>query len=172
MQTPEDHPMLVLADQWAAHLGYYDNTIDPAIEDLSAFTTSGCTLTAHAPLWGVKEGAEEAVPVAEVRRRLSRMLRFGRPVRHDMHLALHRDGTELALFFRLNLRARFIPITFRTIPLVLVFRAADVEGELRIDEVHEWAVANPAATCRLLTERHGWPVETTMHPHVAFGAES
>lgn len=164
--------MLVLADRWAAHLGYYDNAIDLAVEDLSAFTTPGCSMVAHAPLWGVKEGAEEAVPIPEVRRRLARMLRFGRPVRHDMHLATHRDGTELALFFRLKLRARFIPITFRTIPLVLVFRATGVEDELRIDEVHEWAAADPDAACRLLIERHDWPGETTMHPHVAFGATS
>ncbi len=164
--------MLVLADQWAAHLGYYDNAIDLAVEDLSAFTTLECAMIAHAPLWGVREGAEEAVPVAEVRRRLSRMLRFGRPVRHDMHLATHRDGTELALFFRLKLRARFIPISFRTIPLVLVFRAVGVEDELRLDEVHEWAAADPTAACRLLIEHHDWPGEPTMHPHIAFGAAS
>lgn len=164
--------MLILADQWAAHLGYYDNMIDLAIEDLSAFTTEKCAMTAHAPLWGVKQGAEEAVPVAEVRRRLARMLRFGRPVRHDMHVATHPDGTELALFFRLKLQPRFVPITFRTIPLVLVFQAAGVEDELRIDEVHEWAAADPAATCRLLIERHDWPDKTTMHPHIAFGAAS
>ncbi|MFK7919868.1 MAG: hypothetical protein AB8G14_17470 [Ilumatobacter sp.] len=172
MQTPGDHPMLALADQWAAHLGYYDNAIDLAVDDLSAFTTPESAMTAHAPLWGVKEGAEEAVPVAEVRRRLSRMLRFGRPVRHDMHLAIHRDGTELALFFRLKLRVRFIPITFRTIPLVLLFQATDVGNGLRIAEVHEWAAADPAATCRLLVERHDWPADTSMHPHVAFGAMS
>ena len=172
MQTPADHPMLVLADQWAAHLGYYDNTIDLAVDDLRGFTTTTCALTAHAPLWGVKEGAEEAVPVAEVRRRLSRMLRFGRPVRHDMHLAAHRDGNELALFFRLQLRARFIPVTLRTLPLVLVFRAVDMGDGLRIDEVHEWAAADVAAAVRLLVEHHGWPEDTTMHPHVAFGARS
>ena len=164
--------MLALADQWAAHLGYYDNAIDLGVEDLSAFTTPECALTAHAPLWGVKEGAEEAVPIAEVRRRLSRMLRFGRPVRHDMHLATHPDGTELGLFFRLKLRARFIPITIRTIPLVLVFRATGVQDELRIHEVHEWAVADSAAACRLLIDNHDWPSETTLHPHVAFGAAS
>ena len=100
------------------------------------------------------------------------MLRFGRPVRHDMHLALHHDGNELALFFQLKLRPRFLPITFRTIPLVLVFRARELEGELRIDEVHEWAAADPAAACRILIERHDWPGETTMHSHIAFGAVS
>lgn len=164
--------MLVLADRWAAHLGYYDNAIDLGVEDLSAFTTPECSMIAHAPLWGVKEGAEEAVPIPEVRRRLARMLRFGRPVRHDMHLATHRDGTELALFFRLKLQVRFLPITLRTIPLVLVFRAVGIEDELRIDEVHEWPAADPATACRILIERHDWPAETTMHPHIAFGAIS
>ena len=62
------------------HLTGYDLTID----DLSSFTTDDCTLTAHAPLWGVKAGEEEAVPVKDVRTRLARILRFGgRPARHE-----------------------------------------------------------------------------------------
>jgi hypothetical protein len=62
MQTPQDKPIIALVDRWGAHFGYYDGKIDLKVDDLSSFATPDCTLTAHAPLWGTKEGEESALP--------------------------------------------------------------------------------------------------------------
>ena len=172
MQISPDHAMIALVDQWAAHLGYFDNKIDLGMTDLSSFATPDCSLTAHAPLWGTKKGAEEATPVADVRRQLARLLKVGRPGRHDMHLAVHPGGDALGLFFRVKASIRFVPVTLRTIPLAFVVQATDTDDGLRINEVHEWAAADPAAACRVLVDHHAWPAGTTMEPHVAFGALS
>ena len=89
MSAIEHDGLLDLIDTWASLLGYYSGRIDLKSGTLSDCTTPDCTLTAHAPLWGTRKGKEVAVPVAEVRKRLSGMLRWVRIQRHSMHLPLH-----------------------------------------------------------------------------------
>ena len=172
MQTPHDNPIMALVDRWSAHFGYCDGKIDLQIDDLSSFATSDCTLTAHAPLWGTKEGKEKAVPVAEVRRQLARALKVGRVIRHDMHIARRPDGDSLCLFFRVKARLAFLPITLRTIPLALVVHATETEDGLRISAVHEWSAADPEAAGRVLVDLYDWPADTKLKPYVGFGAVS
>lgn len=120
----------------------------------SSFATSDCTLTAHAPIYGTKPGAEQAVPIADVRKQLSRILTLGRVTRHDLHLAVHPEGDALCAFMRVKMRVSFLPFTLRTIPLAF-----------------EWSAADSSAARRILIDHHGWPADTTIAPHVAFGAE-
>ena len=108
MQISHNAPIVALVEQWAAHFGYDDGSVDLRVDDLDSFVTPDCTLTAHAPLWRTRAGAERAVPVAEVRKQLARMLKMTRVARHDMHMALHPDGDGLALFFRVKRRLAFL----------------------------------------------------------------
>lgn len=172
MHTPDDDPMMTLVDIWGTHFGYFDGKIDLRVDDLSSFVTPDCTLTAHAPIWRTKVGAETAVPAPEVRRQLARALKVGRVVRDDMHLALHPDGDALALFFRVKARLAFLPITLRTIPVVFVVKATQTDEGLRISTVDEWAAADPEAARRVLVEHHAWPAEIKLEPYVGFGAAS
>lgn len=173
MDIPATDPMMMLITAWGEHFGYFNNTIDLKIEDLSSFTTPHCTLTAHAPLWGVKEGKEEAVPVADVRKQLARILRFGgRPARHDMHVAVHPNGRSMALFFEIRARFGFVPIVLQRVPLAFVVEAVDTGHGLRISEIHEWAATGPDAANRILVDQHDWPVDTMLRPQVALGALS
>jgi hypothetical protein len=172
MQTPQNKPIIALVDRWGAHFGYYDGKIDLKVDDLSSFATPDCTLTAHAPLWGTKEGEESAVPAADVRTQLARMLRLARVARHDMHLALHPDGDALCLFFRVKGRIAFLPVTVRNVPLAFVVQAVETDDGLRISEVHEWPAADPEAARRVLVDHHDWSADTTLKPYVGFGAVS
>ncbi len=172
MPVKPDNEMIALVDRWTHHFGYIDNRIDLKVDDLSSFTTSNATLIAHAPLWGTKDGEEEAVPVAEVRKRLARLLRISRPSRHNLHLALHPDGSQLCLFFELKARLRLLPITLRTIPLAFVVLGAETADGLRINAVHEWAADDPAAARQVVIDEHGWPADTVLRPYVGFGAVS
>ncbi len=172
MQNPDNHPMIGLVDRWATSLGYYAGKVDLAVDDLPSFTTSGCTLTAHAPLWRTKAGEEEAVPAADVRKRLARMLRFTRVERHDMHLAIHPDGEALCLFFEVRGKLPVLPFTVMRVPLAFVVQAVATEDGLRIDEIHEWAAATPQEAQHAIIENHGWPGDTVLRPYVNFGAVS
>ena len=172
MQTPQNNPMIALVDRWGAHFGYYDGKIDLQVDDLRSFVTPDCTLTAHAPLWGTKEGEEEAMPAGGVRRQLARMLKMARVARHDMHLALHPDGEALCLFFRVKGRIASFPVTVRNVPLAFVVQATETDDGLRISEVHEWSAADPEAARRVLVDRHDWPADATLKPYVGFGAVS
>lgn len=171
MPITDDHPMLALTEGWARHFGYYDNRVDLKVKDLSAYTTAGAQLIAHAPLWGIKEGLQK-FPAAEVRKRLARALRIGRATRHDMHAALHPDGNQLCLFFSLKTRLRVLPIPLQTTMLAFVVLAAETADGLRIDEVHEWAAADPAEARQVVIDHHGWSADTELVPHVSFGALS
>lgn len=171
MPITGDHPMIALAESWARHFGYYDNRIDPKVKDLSAFTTPGAELIAHAPLWGIKEGVQ-TFPVAHVRKRLGRALRVGRATRHDMHAAVHPDGTQLCLFFELKMRLRLVRIPLQTTTLAFVVVAAETADGLRIDQVHEWAAANPDEARQAVINHHNWSSETELVPHLSFGALS
>jgi hypothetical protein len=164
--------MIAVVDRWARHFGYYDNRIDLTNGDLSSFTTGDASLTAHAPLWGTKEGEEEAVPVAEVRRRLARLLRFARAHRHNLHLALHPDGTQLCLFFELKPRLRVLSIPLRTVTMAFVVLATETADGVRITAIHEWDAADPQAAAKVVINEHGWPADTTLNPHQGFGAAS
>lgn len=165
--------LLALIEAWGAHFGYYDGRIDlEAGGDLRAFVTADCTLTAHAPLWGTKEGEEEGVPAQEVRGELARMLKWTRIARHDMHMARHSSEDTVALFFVVKARMVGLPFTLMRVPLVFVVTTARTDEGLRIQEVHEWPAASPEAAQAVLVEQCGWPAETTMAPHVAFGAAS
>lgn len=123
MQNPEDGVMIALVDRWAAHFGYYDRKIDLNVNDLASFTTSDCTLTAHAPLWRTKPGEEKAVPVADVRKQLARMLKISRVARHNMQLAIHPGGEALCLFFEVRGKIAWLPFTVMKVPLAFVVQA-------------------------------------------------
>ncbi len=173
MSPPPKDDLLALIHTWATHFGYYDGTIDLQTGgDLSAFTTADCTLTAHAPLWGTREGKEVATPAAEVRKQLARMLRWVRIARHDMHLARHPQEDSICLFFTVKIRFFLLPITLMTVPLAFVVTTSETDRGLRICDMHEWPAATPAEARRVLVETCGWPEETTFTPHVAFGAVS
>lgn len=172
MPVPTDHEMIAVVDRWASHFGYYDNRIDLTNGDLSSFTTDDASLTAHAPLWGTKEGQEEAVPAAEVRKRLARLLKFARANRHNLHLALHPDGTQLCLLFELKARLRVLSIPLRTVTMAFVVLATETADGLRISAIHEWDAADPAATAKVVINNHGWPADTVLRPHQGFGAAS
>lgn len=173
MQVSESDPMIALLETWSNHFGYYDDKIDLKVQDLTSFVSPDCTLTAHAPAYGVKVGQEKPLPVADVRTQLARILKFGgRPCRHNMHLAIHPDGKALCLFFEIRVRFGFVPLTLRTIPVAFVVLAAQTTNGLRISEVHEWVAADPDAALQVLVDEHAWPADTTMQPYVSFGAKS
>ncbi|MFK7987596.1 MAG: hypothetical protein AB8I08_16370 [Sandaracinaceae bacterium] len=159
--------------QYASCFGYYDGKIDPDDGcDLGEFLTPECTLTAHAPLWGTKVGEEEAVPAAEVRRRLARSLRWMRVARHEMHMALHPDGTAVCLFFVVKGRFFLLPFDLIKVPLLFVVNTANTPHGLRIHEIHEWPAQDPQAAWETMVTQLGWPAEAPLESHVAFGAAS
>ena len=172
MSAIEHDGLLDLIDTWASLLGYYSGRIDLKSGTLSDCTTPDCTLTAHAPLWGTRKGKEVAVPVAEVRKRLSGMLRWVRIQRHSMHLALHPEQHAASLFFEVKARTPLLPITLGTVPLAFVVTAEETGTGLHIKHIHEWPAGTPEEAQRVLVERCGWPETTTFQPHVAFGAVS
>ena len=172
MEPPKHDEIVGLVERWGAHFGWYDGKIDLGVLDLNSVATPDCTLTAHAPVWGTKQGAERAVPIAEVRTRLARLVRFARATRHDMHLAIHPDGDAMCLFVRFKARLALLPVTVRTEPLAFVVQASETENGLRISKVDEWSAADPEAARRILVDHHGWPAVTALHPQVAFGAAS
>ena len=161
-----------LFERWGAHFGWFDGKIDLGVRDLSPFATPDCALTAHAPLWGTKEGAERAVPIADVRKRVARILKLVRLTRHDMHLAIHPDGDAMAIFFRAEFRFVFLPVTMRTERVAFVAKATETASGLRFSKVDEWRAADREAAGRILVEHHDWPAETVLHPQVVFGAAS
>ncbi|MFT4976336.1 MAG: hypothetical protein ACI8S6_002232 [Myxococcota bacterium] len=170
--NPPDE-LLALIELWAAHFGYYDGKINlQSGGDLSTLTTSDCTLTAHAPLWGTKKGQEQAVPATAVRKQLSGMLKWMRIGRHDMHMARHPEGSAICLFFVVRARFFLLPFNLMTVPLAFVVTTSVTDDGLRIKEIHEWPAATPEQAHEVLVDRCGWPAETTFEPHVAFGALS
>lgn len=173
MTSPSEDPLLSLIHVWASHFGYYDGKIDlQQGGDLGEFTTPNCTLTAHAPLWGTKEGQEVATPVADVRKQLARMLWWTRIGRHDMHLARHPTEEALCLFFVVKAQFFLLPVNLMTVPLAFVVSTSDTEQGLRIKEIHEWPADTPEQARQVLMENCGWPAETEFTAHVAFGAVS
>lgn len=172
MSPPNSQEITSLVERWGAHFGWYEGKIDLSVGDLSSFTTPDCTLTAHAPVWGTKAGAERAIPIADVRKRLAGLVRLVRATRHDMHVAIHPDGKEMCLVVKFKARLAFLPFTIRTEPLAFVVKAAETTNGLRISKVDEWFAANPEAARRLLVEHHGWPADTALYPQVSFGAVS
>ena len=172
MHTPHHSEIEELVDRWGAHFGWFDGKIDLAIHDFSSFATPDCALTAHAPLWGTKEGAEQLVPMFVVRKRLARLLKWVRLTRRDMQLAIHPNGDALGIFVRVEGRLPFLPITVRSMPLAFVVTAAETADGLRVSQIDEWSAADPEAARRILVDHHDWPADTALHPRVAFGAVS
>jgi hypothetical protein len=164
--------LLNLFQQWALHFGYISGRIDIKSDDeLAAFTTDDCTLTAHAPLWGTKPGEEKAVHAAVVRKTLSGTLRYARLERHDMHIAA--DGKQLCLFFLLKGKFRYFPLFYVVkVPLAFVLEAIDTPQGLRIKAIHEWPAASPEEALKVMVEKHGWSETSKFEKHVAFGAVS
>ena len=164
--------LLNLFQQWALHFGYISGRIDIKSDDeLASFATNDCTLTAHAPLWGTKPGAEKSVPAAVVRKKLSGMLRYVRLERHDMHIAV--DGKQLCIFFFLKGKLRYFPLFHAVnVPLAFVLEAVDTPQGLRIKEIHEWPAASPEEALNMMVEKHGWSNTAKFEKHVAFGAAS
>ncbi|MEM6995022.1 MAG: hypothetical protein AAF721_31200 [Myxococcota bacterium] len=168
----EPSELIALVEQWASHFGYHTGTIDLERQDLSSFVAPDATLMAHAPLWRTKAGEEKAIPAADVRTQLARMLKWTRIGRHSMHMARHPDGQSLCLWFVVKARPVFLPVNIMRVPLAFVVRASGRAGTRRIEEIHEWAAATPDDAVEILVREHGWPPATTMNPHVAFGARS
>ncbi|MFT5685268.1 MAG: hypothetical protein ACI8RZ_006218, partial [Myxococcota bacterium] len=131
-----------------------------------------CTLTAHAPLWGTREGEEQPLPAVDVREQLAGTLKWTRIARHDMHMARHPEQDAVCLFFVVKARLSFLPFNLMTVPLAFVVTAADKGAGLRINEVHEWPAETPEEARSVLVDHYGWPTETTLEPHVGFGATS
>lgn len=170
---PDKDERVALLELWCAHFGYYTGEIDLSVGgDLSQFTRADCTLTAHAPLWGTKEGEEQAIPVTEVRKSLAKALKRSRIARERMHLALHPDGTAASLFFVVKIRLRGLPIDLMTVPLAFVVNFAETPDGLRIAEIHEWPAETPEAASQTLMVEHGWPEEPVFEAVQAFGAAS
>ncbi len=164
---------VALLELWCAHFGYYTGEIDLSVGgDLREFTHADCTLTAHAPLWGTKEGEEEAIPATEVRERLAKTLKRSRITRERMHLALHPDGKAASLFFVVKIRLRGLPMNLMTVPLAFVVDFAETPDGLRISEIHEWPAETPADAVQTLMAEHGWPEEPVFEAVQAFGAVS
>lgn len=172
MKPLADNPTVALIEKYASRFGYIDGKIDLSVDDLSSFATSSAAITAHAPLYRTKEGAEKPVPLPAVRKQLSRMLKLARVARHDMHIAAHPDGDAVGIFFVVRFRIPLIPITVFTVPLVFVVHAIETDDGFRINEIDEWPAADPEAAARVLVDHHGWPAATTLEPHMAFGAAS
>lgn len=172
MEPSSNNEIVGLVERWGAHFGWYDGKIDLGVLDLGSFATPDCTLTGHAPVWGTKAGAERAMPIAEVRKRLARLAKLARATRHDMHLAIHPDGDAMGIFVRFEVRLAFLPVTVRTERLAFVVKAIETANGLRISTVDEWSAADPEAARRILVDHHGWPADTALHPQVAFGAAS
>ena len=173
LPSTQQDELLALIDLWAAHFGYYDGRIDlQAGGDLGAFTTADCNLTAHAPLWGTKEGEEKPIPAVDVREQLAGTLKWTRIARHDMHMARHPVDNAVCLFFVVKARFVALPFNLMTVPVAFVVTAADTEEGLRIQEVHEWPAETPEEARQVLVDSCGWPAETTIEPYVSFGAVS
>lgn len=164
--------LINLVQQWALHFGYINGKIDIKSDDeLAAFATADCTLTAHAPLWGTKTGEEKAIPAATVRKNLRNMLRYAKAERHDMHMCI--SGKQLCLFFVVKAKLRFFPLFYvRQVPLAFVVEAADTPQGLRIKEIHEWPADSAEEALKVVVEKLGWPETSKFEKHVAFGAAS
>lgn len=170
--SPQKTELLNLFQQWALHFGYISGKIEiKSADELAAFTTSDCTLTAHAPLWGAKPGEETAVPAATVRKNLNGMLKYAKLERHNMHIAAH--GKQLCLFFELKGKLRYFPLFYVVqVPLAFVLEAVDTPQGLRIQAIHEWPAASPAEALQVMVAKHGWPETAKFEKQVAFGAVS
>lgn len=172
MELDRHATLYELIERWSDHFGYRSGSIDLDIVDLSGFATSGATLTAHPPLWGTKPGEERAVPLSETRRRLARLLRFVRTLRHDMHIGADPDQGQICISFVLKLRLAVVPIPIRSVGLAMVFATTETAEGLRIDRVDEWPAENPAAADALLREHYDWPAEARLRPAQRFGSVS
>jgi hypothetical protein len=170
--SSQKQELLNLVQQWALHFGYISGTIDIKSDDeLAAFATADCTLTAHAPLWGTKPGQETAVPAATVRKRLRNMLRYVKLERHDMHMGVH--GKQFCLFFALKAKLRYFPFFYVTrASLAFVVEAVETPQGLRIKEIHEWPAASAEEALNVMVEKNGWPETSKFEKHLAFGALS
>ena len=171
--TAQQNELLALIDQWAGHFGYYDGVIDLETQgDMSGFATADCTLTAHAPLWGTKEGEEEPILASDVQATLSKALKRTRIARHDMHMALHPNGTSICLYFLVKGKIRPLPLNVLKVPLAFVVNAVSTPEGLRLHDIHEWSAETPGDARKVLVENCGWPQETELVPYMAFGAVS
>ncbi|MFK7804816.1 MAG: hypothetical protein AB8G95_24500 [Anaerolineae bacterium] len=164
--------LINLVQQWTLHFGYISGKIDIKSDDeLAAFTTADCTLTAHAPLWGTKPGEEKAVPAATVRKTLRNMLRYAKVERHDMHMGI--NGKQICLYFVVKAKLRYLPFFYiRQVPLAFVVEADSTSHGLRIKEIHEWSADSAEEALKVVVEKHGWPETSKFEKHIAFGGVS
>lgn len=171
--TFENDERYRLLHEWASHFGYYDSKVDlTAGGNLETFTTPDAVLEVHAPLWGTKPGEEVQVSAQHVRVSLAKVLRWFHVRRHNMYMGLHPDKRSLCLFFVAKIRPKLLPITIRSVPLVLLFSYAETDSGLRICRVDEMASRTPKEAERLLKEKFGWPTSVTLEPARVFGAVS
>jgi hypothetical protein len=173
--TKEKDEMLGLVSKHASLLGYYDRKIDLTKDDLSSGVyINGCTLTAHAPLWGTKAGEEKPLAISEVRKTLNNMLKFATPERHDMYMAVNGDKA-ICLYFMVKIKLNMMPCFYMMkVPLLFVvsFATSD-DGKLMISDIHEWPTESPESGKTVLTETLGWPVEAAQfEKYENFGALS
>jgi hypothetical protein len=169
-----DHDeIFTLVDQLASYFGYYDGRIDLTDgHDLTTFGTENCAVTGHAPLWRIKPGQEQAVPIAKVREMLAKGLKWVKIARHDMHMARHPSLDAMCLHFVVKMRPVFLPINFMTVPVAFVVTTQETDAGLRIAAVDEWSAKTPEAARDILVNQCGWPTSVTFKPCAAFGAAS
>ena len=161
---------MALLEGHAKLYGYYDGKIViKESDDYESLYADGATLTAHAPLWGTKEGQEKAYSILEVRNQLNKTLKFGRVDRVGMQIATKNNG--VCLFFTVLASLRFLPcVKLMRVPLIFVVDFCEEKGELKIKEINEWPAKTPQEGLELLTGQLGWPAETKFEPRVLFGA--
>lgn len=164
--------LLDLFRHWAVLFGYTTGKIVINSDDEMAVCATGdCTLTAHAPLWRVKPGAEKAVPATTVRRTIQRLYKFVKIDRHNMYVAV--NGTTLCLFFTNKLKLRIFPFfNAMTVPLVFVAAAIETPHGLRFNKFDEWPASSVEEATKVLVKNHSWPETSPLLKHVDFGTLS
>ena len=160
IQMEKKEALLALAEKFAKCLGWSDaiNLKDnPEMTGVISPTTP-LIFTAHAPLWGTKEGQEKEIDGKEVRKNLASMSTFVRIVRRDCYQGFH--GLQLALFLHVEIRLKFFPFIPWKTSLVFLMTAVEEGGELFLKRCDEHAAKDVEEAKKLLNSIYGWPADT------------
>ena len=138
-------------------------------DDLSSVYAEGCTLKAHAPLWGNKPGKEPLLTVPELRKRLGTAFKFVALHPSGMHVASKEDS--IALFYHAKLKLRFFPFFYMmNVPLIFVVDYVETDKGLRIKQFNEYPTkSREEATEKLIGL--GWPKDTKFEKRLVLNAK-
>lgn len=156
---PSSSPAVQMFENLSCANGYNEGNF--TIEDIREVTTKDCTLNCHPPLWGQK--VLKPVPYAEVQANMKSMCRWSRQHRTaDMELALHPNGTDLALFHTVKIMLKPMPCCYlMQVPIVWVAKGEVEDGKLKVKEVHEHAAKTPAEALEVIQKEFDFPADTT-----------